>query len=227
MNVLITIPARAGSKGVPGKNIKLLAGKPLMSHAIQTALAIDADVIVTTNMILHDRYIDHRLTYYIRPEVLCTDTALAWGTWQDAVKAAQRLFRKSYDVFVYLEPTSPLRTAADVEYCIGGVISGEQSICTVSRAAHPSKVFELYRNKLYDDYNGVKYSDFLNNVPRQLLEGDFYAKNGICYACDTFRMKNGLTMVDENTYFIETDHPVVNIDTEEDFLYAEALLNAG
>jgi CMP-N-acetylneuraminic acid synthetase len=230
VSVLVTIPARAGSKGVVGKNTRDLCGMPLVCHAIKIALLTDKDwTTIVTSDIGNVESLNKKneyLHYHSRPPELCTDTALAWDVWQDAVKAAEKHFNKTWDIHLYLEPTSPCRTAEDIQDVIA-LLQDNESVCTVSESPiHPKKIFPLKENEFYlspfDNFH------IMNNTPRQNLGRlDYYIKNGICYACTDKRMKTATTMLDPDTYFHIIDRPVVNIDREEDFLFAEALLNNG
>lgn len=221
-NVLATIPARAGSKGVKNKNLREMSGKPLVQYAIEIAEIIGANCILTTDI---DDLIQNgsQLTCAIRqrPSELCTDTALAWDVWRDAVKAAEIVFGRTWDIHLYLEPTSPCRTADDLQHSIDTIAKGKiHSYCTLSKAPTPHKLVQINgNNKFTYDFDG-----FMNNKPRQLYEDNWYRKNGIVYACSDKRMKTATTMLDPATHFHIIDRPVINIDTEEDFLFAEALL---
>lgn len=111
--VLGLIPARGGSKRIPGKNLRLFRGKPLVTWAIEQAKAsryIDT-VMVSSDYqeILNLCPEEMRLK---RPAELATDTASS----EDAIRHALSL--QPHDLFVLLQPTSPLRTSEDIDACI-------------------------------------------------------------------------------------------------------------
>lgn len=114
---LIIIPARSGSKGIPDKNIRLLAGKPLVAYSIDAALSV-ADkehIIFSTDS---EKYADVARgcglpVNYMRPAELATDTAGSRGVILDAMDYADNAGIK-YDCVILLQPTSPLRTAEDI-----------------------------------------------------------------------------------------------------------------
>ncbi len=118
---LYIIPARGGSKGIPRKNIKDFAGKPLIHYSIEAArkLSDDRHIIVSTD----DKEIADvaRQTglevKYMRPESLATDTAGSREVMIDAMNWADRQ-GIDYDMIVLLQPTSPLRTVEDIKKCI-------------------------------------------------------------------------------------------------------------
>jgi len=116
-STLYLIPARGGSKGIPGKNIKVFNGKPLICHAIDTAreFADDSDICLSTDsgQIRHVAE-DYGLHVpFLRPDELASDTA---GTHEVILHALgfYRNLGQNYDRLVLLQPTSPFRTAEDV-----------------------------------------------------------------------------------------------------------------
>ena len=118
MRYLYIIPARGGSKGIPGKNIKPLAGKPLLCHSVDHALAAGADpadICLTTDSEQVRRVgEEYGLTVpFLRPAELSTDTAGSREVMLHALDFYEQL-RGKYDAIVLLQPTSPLRTAEDI-----------------------------------------------------------------------------------------------------------------
>lgn len=127
MKPLIIIPARGGSKGIPGKNIKPLAGKPLIGYSIDVALEIcrrrsiapGQHIIVSTDSseIADIAAALGAPTPYRRPAELATDTA---GSREMMLHAADwaRARGVGFDYILLLQPTSPLRTVEDTERCM-------------------------------------------------------------------------------------------------------------
>lgn len=113
--------ARGGSKGVPGKNLRLLGGRPLIAFPIETALAsgLFERVIVSTDSEniaeVARRY--GAETPFVRPAELATDTASEWFAWQHALRETERLYGLP-DMFVSLPATSPFRNTGDVRRCV-------------------------------------------------------------------------------------------------------------
>lgn len=121
MEILITICARGGSKGIPGKNIKLLNGIPLLAYTITTAGYYSklrkADIALSTDS---DEILkvagDHGLvTGYHRPAILAGDRAGKIGVIADLLAYEEKTRGKSYDYIIDLDVTSPLRTAEDID----------------------------------------------------------------------------------------------------------------
>ena len=119
MRILGHIGARKGSKGVPGKNFRDLAGKPLIDWSLDQLLAsprIDAVVVSTDDERIHAHALAKgALDIGLRPAHLATDAAPKWGVWQHALAAAEAALGGPVDVFVDLDCTSPLRLPEDLE----------------------------------------------------------------------------------------------------------------
>jgi len=119
MRFLYIIPARGGSKGIPRKNIKELAGKPLICHSIDHAIAAGAprgDICVSTD----DTEIRRVAEKYglevpfLRPAALATDTSGSREVMLHALDFYEEFRGCHYDAVILLQPTSPLRTGADI-----------------------------------------------------------------------------------------------------------------
>ncbi|MBE8722049.1 acylneuraminate cytidylyltransferase family protein [Sphingobacterium pedocola] len=121
MNILITLCARGGSKGIPRKNIKELNGRPLIDYSIQFAKEIKAHY---TNVIIELSTDDQEIrdvadqlglsTQYIRPAHLASDTAGKVDVIRDVVKYAENIYKVKFDYILDLDVSSPLRTVSDV-----------------------------------------------------------------------------------------------------------------
>jgi CMP-N,N'-diacetyllegionaminic acid synthase len=118
MKALVVIPARGGSKGLPGKNIKLLNGKPMINYTVEAARAIfsDKDIIVSTDSEEIKNIVEETglQVPFLRPTELATDTA----TTQDVLFHALDFYLKSNerpDVLILLQVTSPLRTSKHIK----------------------------------------------------------------------------------------------------------------
>jgi len=121
MNILITICARGGSKGIPGKNIKEVGGKPLIEYSIKTAgffsQIYPSDLILSTDSLKIKEIAANfgLFTDYIRPESLSSDTAGKIDTIKDALTYQEKKTGIKYDYILDLDVTSPLRTVDDLK----------------------------------------------------------------------------------------------------------------
>jgi len=130
--VLAVVPARGGSRGLPGKNIRPFAGLPLIAHSILFAkLCPDIDrLIVTTNSediaaIARDYGAD---VPFLRPPELGQDDTPLWPVLQHALSAAEREEGRSYDFLLLLDPTSPGRLTEDVSGALAKLIEEPEAV---------------------------------------------------------------------------------------------------
>lgn len=221
-NVLAVIPARGGSKGIPHKNIKLLDGKPLIAYSIDVARALlpDEQICVSTD----DPEIigvveDYGLPVpFVRPAELASDTA----TTNDVLLHAVRFYEnagKKYDTLLLLQPTSPLRTARQVEEALALYHAGLDMVVSVKRS-HAATV--LCRE------NEAEYLELVFNKSarrRQELP-EFYEYNGAIYVIGVGSLKEkGLSGFERIKKYVMDERTSVDIDTRTDWLLAEACLN--
>lgn len=141
--------ARGGSKGVPRKNVRPLAGMPLIGHSIQVALACPSlgSVIVSTDddEIAQLAFELGAEVPFRRPADLATDTASEWLAWRHAVEWVQKN-RGAFDAFVSLPTTSPFRAVEDVEACLDLLCADTKAdvVATVKKADR-SPYFNMVR----------------------------------------------------------------------------------
>ncbi|OVE76450.1 hypothetical protein BVX97_01020 [bacterium E08(2017)] len=222
-SILGVIPARGGSKGIPGKNIKNLAGKPLIAYTIETALAANmiTDVVVSTDS---EEIQNIALQYgaqapFLRPDELATDKALAIPTIQHAVTEMEKLKNITYDAIIMLQPTTPLKTASDLDEALGALVNSDaEGVISVVNVDnwHPMKM-KVIDNGLLLDYKKPP----TENPPRQTLPPVFMV-NGAIYATKRDVFMNDSSFMGKKCLPYEMPpERSVNIDTEADFLVAE------
>lgn len=122
--VLITICARGGSKGIPGKNIKTVGGRPLLAYTAAAALEYarkhGADIVLSTDS-EEIRKVGAEAgvpTDYERPDNLADDTCGKPDAIKDAMLYAEKIYGRKYDFVIDLDVTSPIRTLEDIENCV-------------------------------------------------------------------------------------------------------------
>lgn len=142
--IICFIFARGGSKGLPGKNIRMLAGKPLIAHSISLALACPRieTVIVSTDdeAIAHEAKLAGAEVPFLRPSHLASDTAPEWKAWQHAIEWFEQQ-RGKFDVFLSLPATSPFRAMEDIESCLDAISADEDTdavitVCDAQRSPY-------------------------------------------------------------------------------------------
>ncbi len=213
--VLALIPARGGSKGIKDKNIREIEGKPLIAYSIEAAKEsgyIDDVVITTDSERIKEVGEKHGAWVpFLRPDELASDTA----TTLDAILHAVRTLKemgKEYDILVILQPTSPLRDAADIKGALEKFeANGERSLVTISKVEdHPILV-----RTLKDDTHMEKLLSVSSTVRRQDMP-DYYRVNGAIYINKIAELNDSTSFNDnEVPYIIENSH-AVDIDEPKD-----------
>jgi N-acylneuraminate cytidylyltransferase/CMP-N,N'-diacetyllegionaminic acid synthase len=144
---LCTICARGGSKGMPGKNLRPLAGKPLIAHSIAQAKAsgLFACVAVSSDSAeILEASRRHGADHLIeRPPALATDESAKLPAIQHCVREVERLTGQAYDTMVDLDATAPLRTTADIAGAVALCEAGGCDNVITGCAAHRSPYFNL------------------------------------------------------------------------------------
>ena len=153
MRTFVFIFARGGSKGLPGKNIKLLGGIPLLAHGIRLAQnlpEIDRVFVSTDNVEIADIARHFGATVIDRPSSLATDDASEWLAWQHAIAHVRDDLQLSFDVFLSLPATSPLRDHSDVVNCLQALDAATDVVITVTPSAR-----NPYFNMITKDEGGM------------------------------------------------------------------------
>lgn len=141
MNIIGFIFARGGSKGVPGKNIKKIAGKPLITYSIEAGLAsqyINKIIVSTDDPQIAQVAIEAGAQVpFMRPGELATDQSPEWLSWQHAIRQVQDQGGQ-LDIFVSIPATAPLRLSHDIDLCIKTLIEDDNAdmVITVAKAQH-------------------------------------------------------------------------------------------
>lgn len=149
-SIVALILARGGSKGLPRKNLLPLAGKPLIVHAIDLALALPRvqRVVVSTDE-LEIADVARKAgadVPFLRPAELATDTAPEWRAWQHAIRSL-RDAGETVDAILSLPPTSPLRNRSDVDCCIDTFLKGSTDVVITVRDAERNPYFNMVRRE--------------------------------------------------------------------------------
>lgn len=226
--VLVVIPARGGSKGIPRKNIAPVAGKPLIHYTTELLahLAwIDAAVVSTDDEAIAREALKAKTAEIVwRPKELAGDRVGDMPVLAHALEEAEEKAGLPFDVVVMLQPTSPLRSADDVLDCLSTLISGNwDAVWTVSEtdlAYHPQKQVKLLPGGSIEFY----VDSGSDVVARQQLESAFH-RNGVAYAftADFVRTADSVFSPGRSSA-VETTGDHISIDTKEDVLAVERTL---
>lgn len=183
LSVLAVITARGGSKGLPGKNIRELCGKPLIAWTIEAGLAsrlIDRLVVSTDSQEISEVCASHGLPVpALRPAHLAQDTTPSVDVLAHAIEQ-ERLAGRHHDIVVLLEPTSPLREPGDIDAALEQMMAaGADSVVSVVQAesAHPAFMFEISASSVLRSIQpgGFKVLRRQDITPVYLLDGTVYA----------------------------------------------------
>lgn len=223
--ILAIVPARGGSKGVKRKNIKELSGKPLIARTIEQAISskyIDKVIVSTDdNEIANISKKFGAEVPFLRPKNLSTDKSKMVDVLLHALGAVIKdsVF---YDLFMLLQPTSPLRTVEDIDKAIESIITRNAKailgICEVDH--HPMLTNTLPVNGCMEHF----LIKDLQNSNRQELPL-YYRINGAIYLtyCDYYIREK--SFYSDQTYaHIMPPERSIDIDNEIDFKLAELLL---
>ena len=224
MTPLYIIPARGGSKGIPHKNIVSLAGRPLVGYSIDVArrLADDDHIILSTDddaiaSVAEQCGLPVR---YRRPAALATDTAGSREVILDAMEWAD-CQGVSYDAVVLLQPTSPLRTAADVEGALALYRDDIDMVVSVVEA-RSNPYYNCFEADA-DGYLHVSKGDGL--FTRRQDVPPAYEYNGAVYVINPVNIRRlPLGAFPRRVPYVMPAARSVDIDSPLDLLIAEHLL---
>ena len=218
--------ARGGSKGVPGKNIRLLEGKPLIAYAIETGLRIKQieRVVVSTDSeeiarIARDFGAE---TPFMRPARLAADNSSEWLVWRHAIEHMRDVEGRAYDGIVVLPAVAPLRTDEDVIKCID-LFSREETdiVITVTEASRSP-----YFNMVCENGDGLARLVIQSEakIVRRQDVPEVYDMTTIAYVAEPNFVLKAESMFDGKVRFVEVPKErALDIDTELDFAIAEFL----
>ena len=224
--VLAIIPARGGSKGIPGKNIKPFAGKPLIVHSIETALScpyVTHTVVSTDDDEIAAVATAHGAQVIMRPGELAADTSLVI----DAIKYTVIKFEEEegeVDIVTLLEPTSPFRRPEDLEECLRLLIENKaDSVATFTPSdVSPNRLWRVTGEVVEPYIEGA-----VPWLPRQKqpkafeLTGQIYALN----KHTLFENEDAIALLLGRTSAVITPRETaLDIDTELDFMIAEKIM---
>jgi len=227
MKILGIIPARGGSKGVLGKNIKLLGGEPLITHTIKAALKSNlTKVIVSTD----DDDIEKVAMEagaevpFKRPADLASDTAKSIDVAKQALLEMEKIDGIVYDAIMLLQPTAPFRSVYDINKSIELLESDKDADSVISvvdvEGHHPARMKYIENGVLIDP----PFKEAYENQNRQELT-PMFIRNGAIYLtkresilADSYKGRKSLALIMplENS---------INIDTIRDFENAEWVYN--
>lgn len=230
-NILITICARGGSKGIPGKNIKEVNGKPLLAYSAEMALraagVFNADVILSTDS--DDIKAIGRqcglATDYVRPDYLANDTCSKVDAIKDAVLYAEKTYGKTYDLIIDLDVTSPIRTLADIEGCVRLMMEHPDALTVFSvNPCARNPYFNMVQQEADGYYHvvlGGKYTTRQSAPKVYDMNASIYV-----YRRSLMDLEHPRAVTDRSLIYV-MDHICFDLDEPWDYDYLAFLLETG
>ena len=224
MNPLVVIPARGGSKGVPGKNIKLLNGKPLINYTIEAAQKVfdDAIICVTTDSQEIKQVVENTTGLkvpFLRPDNLATDNA---GTYEVLLHAVDFYERQGYvaDTLILLQPTSPFRTDKHIEEAIA-LFSEDIDMVVSVKETKSNPYYVLFE----ENQDGFLSKSKESNFTRRQDCPAVWEFNGAMYIINVKSLKNArLDSFQKTIKYVMSEMDSVDIDTMFDWQLCEVLI---
>ena len=217
--ILAVVPARGGSKGIPGKNIRLLAGEPLIGYTLRTAKIvneIDLLVVSTDDDEIEEISTSYGIGVIRRPKELASDEATTESALLHVLDTLDEQ-GKSFDIILVLEPTSPLRSSNTIQKTIKKSVEGSfESILAVKETVENIGFVE-------DGY----FHPVVPDAPRRRqLRKPFFIESSTIYAARTSYLRRTATLVCDNwVAIVVSNEESYDINTEEDFSFIEYLIN--
>jgi len=233
MKILVTICARGGSKGVKDKNIRLVAGKPLIAHTIETAkkwgkaarivCSTDSEKIAT----IAKEY--GAKVPFMRPMELASDTSGKLGAIRHALSTCEEIYGERYDVVIDLDVTNPLRKPADIDGCLEEFEKGDIDVVFTVVESRKSPYFNMV------EIGSDGFAHVSKQPPKELLRRQDAPK--------TYDMNTSIYVL-SRSFLVDTNNKGVfstgktrirvmdpitafDIDKESDFDYVTYLMEKG
>ena len=221
------IPARKGSKGLPGKNLRVICGKPLIDYTILTALEIlDPSLILVSSDCkdIINRGKNFGTNTIIRPNELATDNSPIIDTIFHAINCSFQKSDQKVESIILLQPTFPIRNTFELKEAIKLFEDKNLSslVSVTKMKEHPSECVSIYNN---DQSKWNFLVDPNDSTNRQDYIGDHFFISGNFYIADIEYLKKNKGFFSQETRFFETNNIYsVDIDNQEDFNYAKYCL---
>jgi CMP-N,N'-diacetyllegionaminic acid synthase len=230
MKKLCVISARGGSSGVPGKNIRMLFGKPLIAWSIEQALGVrEIDRLVVSTDSVEIASIARQYgaeTPFMRPLKLSTSESGKFDVFKHALRACKEHYQEDYEFYLDLDCTNPLRDISDIEDCIARYrerrefgVDGIFTICN-SRKNPYFNMLEI------NEHGALKMCKSLKNtVVRRQDAPNVFDHVASIYVLNPMYIENASHLLDGHTEgFNIGENKSLDIDSEFDFQIIDFLM---
>jgi CMP-N,N'-diacetyllegionaminic acid synthase len=214
--ILVLIPARGGSKGIPRKNIKLLDGKPLIAYTIEAALNVFPPGCVwvsTDNEEISNVCKEFGANVIDRPSSLATDTA----TTEDVIKHALKVHDRVIDILVLLQPTSPFRNSNHIKDALA-LFSNDIDMVVSVKQTSSNPYYVLFE----ENDNGYLEKSKKGDFGRRQDCPEVWEFNGAIYVinCNALILKS-INNFEKVKKYVMNSFESIDIDEPLDWLVAE------
>ena len=230
--ILVVIPARSGSKGLPGKNIKVLCGKPLIGWSIEQSVDskyVDKTIVSTDSDVIANIALNYGAVIpFLRPQELAQDTTPTI----DVINHLIENLKETYDILVLIEPTSPLRKKDDIDNCIKLLCDNfENSSAVISLGEVHME--NPYICKVLKDNKVKSFIECNKTITRRQDLDTVYFPYGVAYVSkidtllksQTFYQNNALPYIIDRWQNYEIDDVYDFICVESIIKYKKGILN--
>jgi CMP-N,N'-diacetyllegionaminic acid synthase len=228
MEILITLCARGGSKGIPGKNIKNINGKPLIAYSIAHAKSFSvkhsADITLSTDSLaIRDVAKIYGLeTEYVRPDSVSLDGTGKMETILHVLKFEECSRKKKYDFILDLDISSPLRNLDDLLLGFEKIKADQNALNLFSvNPANRNPYFNMVEQKTDGYYGLVKKGDFLT---RQSAPAIYDLNASFYFYRRNFFEQNTLKTISNRSLIHVMNHICFDLDHPIDFDFMEFLI---
>jgi N-acylneuraminate cytidylyltransferase len=227
MKTVAFIFARSGSKGLPNKNIKLLAGKPLIAYSIEQALAtkrIDRVIVSTDSKEIAKVALDFGAEVpFLRPYKLATDDSPEWLSWRHGLEYLRTTTGSLPQVMVSLPPTSPLRAKEDIENCLDEFEKNDSDVVITVTDAHRNPYFNMVKTNMDGSVSLV--NNMKTKLSRRQDAPALYDITTLCYIARPEFVLNYNSIFEGKVkqVYVPIERSI-DIDSTHDFQIAEFLV---
>jgi len=230
MKAVAFIFARGGSKGLPGKNVRALCGKPMIAWSIDHAKAVNRihRVIVSTDS---EEIADVARQYgaetpFMRPKELARDDSPEWLAWRHALNYLQESDGALPDAMVSVPVTAPLRIPEDIERCLDEFARGDADVVVTVSEAHRSPYFNMVKRNV-DGSVSLVIPPATNVARRQDAHAVFDMATVAYVASPQFVLARNALFEGRVRAITVPAERAIDIDTLLDFQIAECLMKGG
>jgi N-acylneuraminate cytidylyltransferase len=230
MDAVCIIFARGGSKGLPGKNVKILGNKPLIGWSIEKALKVERikRVIVSTDS---DEIANIAQKFggevpFKRPIEFSEDSSPEWQAWAHALNYLKDVEGVLPEIMVSLPATSPLRAVSDIEDCLDEYEKGFADIVVTITDSHRNPYFNMVKKG--PDGTLSLVNETTKVVGNRQSTPEVFDMTTVCYVVNSNFVLSNSGMFSGKVKAVKIPpERAIDIDTEFDFQVAEALIKSG